>query len=321
MSHNLTIPSGYTWGSGEYIELDYVTHNAILIEDENFAEMTTIIAKAGPVQITGTIGAGNDYTGTGIKVVNSSNIRFIGFSAQDLLYGFETINSSNIEFYNFRGENVGQHVGAFRSTIGNTCGGLKLYNSHLIGGGKEIAQFGELIYIGDGQNPESGIITDVEVVGNYFRDSGNEAVDIKTNCRQAKVFNNYFDDIKLKFNGAITVATEDSVKLGERQYFIAGNVFNNITNTNDFSINCIALGCGDSYVWNNTFLADEHEGVYAVRGYSTFNNSTSNRIFLGGNDWRSLPAAYHYAETDAGLNTTRSPIVLNMDPSLYPIPV
>ena len=225
----------------------------------------------------------NDYKGMGIYINNSKNITISGFNLSGGLYGVYVKGSSNINLINNTIYNVGQEAIIVKSGISKQkLSNFIISNNLIFDTGKANSQYGEGIYIGDGNENFNEIIDNVIIDNNYIKNTMNEAIDIKINAKHVVINLNTIINTNLKFNGAITVATSDRHG-ADSDITISHNIIKGVENRSGYRPIGIAVGQGNTIITGNIILEDSTKFV-GICLYSTFVNSGANTVMLGSND-------------------------------------
>ncbi|PKH06255.1 hypothetical protein CXF93_10040 [Moritella sp. Urea-trap-13] len=269
-----------------YIEGDVVCladsyQPVILIEDFNSGSKPLIIR---PLQYLGTTIKSRYYQGTGLTIKNSNGIIIEGLIITGGLSAILIQDSSNISITSNRVFNTGnqaisikpRHYGGSHYLIKDNI----VFNTGMLN-----PQYGEGLYIGDGSYTKDRsrlriqhTVRDVTIMNNIIHHTGNEAIDVKANAYDVKILNNTINDINLKFNAAITIATESSfAEFGG--YIIEGNVLTNIHNRSGYRPIAIAVGHGDTVIKDN-IIVDEAKKFVAICLFTTFLNPKLNKVTL-----------------------------------------
>jgi len=225
----------------------------------------------------------SDYKGTGVYIYNSKNITISGLTISGGLYGIYTKGSSDLSFTNNNISNVGQEGITIKSGISKqSLSNFTIANNIITDTGKALPQYGEGIYIGDGNDNFNEIITNVKIENNHLRNTSNEAIDIKINVKNVDIHLNTIIDTNLKFNGAITVAT--STRYGsDANISITDNTIRGVTNRLGYRPSGIAIGQGNAYIANN-FISEPSSKFIGICLYSTFVNPDANNISIESNN-------------------------------------
>lgn len=267
--------------SGDIICLSDSYQSAIKIEDFDAGDQPLTIR---PQHYLGSIIKSRHYIGTGITVKNSRGIIIEGLIITGGLSAILIQDSSNISLIANRVFNTGnqaisikpRHHGGSHYLIKDNV----IFNTGMLN-----PRYGEGIYIGDGSYTEDRsrlrirhTVSDVTIANNTIQHTGNEAIDVKANAYDVNIVNNTITDISLKFNAAITIATESSyAPLGG--YTVEGNVITNITNRSGYRPIAIAIGHGDTLIKDN-IIVDEAKNFVAICLFTTFLNPKLNNVAL-----------------------------------------
>ncbi|SQD77342.1 right-handed parallel beta-helix repeat-containing protein [Moritella yayanosii] len=273
----------------QYIEGDIICladkrQPAIMIEDFDSGSKPLIIR---PLHYLGTTIKSRHYTGTGITIKHSNGIIIEGLIITGGLNAILIQDSSNISLLSNRVFNTGNQAISIKPRY---YGGKHyiiedniIFNTGLLN-----PRFGEGIYIGDGSYTQDRrrlkiqyTVSDVMIRNNIIHHTGNEAIDVKSNAYNVKIIRNSINHINLKFNAAITIATESSfAPLGG--YQVVDNVIANITNRSGYRPIGIAAGHGDAIIKDNLII-DENENFIAICLFTTFLNPKLNHVILENN--------------------------------------
>ncbi len=240
-----------------------------------------------PINNLGTTIVSTKYTGTGIRIENSSGIIIQGMIITGGLFAIKVEDSSNIQLISNVIYNVGNEGILIKPNIHGGRNFL-IKNNTIFDTGNLHPRYGEGVYIGDGayNKDKSGLkikntVSNILITGNVIYNTSNEAIDIKSNAYNVKVVGNYINNIDLKFNAAITVATEASFS-SAGGYHIENNVISDINNRSGYHPIGIAIGHGDATVINNTVI-DKDKRLIAICLFTTFLNPQLNKVILTNN--------------------------------------
>ncbi|WP_057832355.1 right-handed parallel beta-helix repeat-containing protein [Colwellia sp. TT2012] len=224
----------------------------------------------------------NSYSGTGIAIKNSKNIIISEFTLSGGMYGIYAQGSSDLTLVNNTIYNVGQEGIIVKSGIAKqSLENFVIADNIISGTGKRLAQYGEGIYIGDGNDNYNQVINNVRIEGNSISNTMNEAIDIKINTKNVNIHSNNIINTNLKFNGAITVATAN--RYGpDSQITISHNNIIGVTNRSGYRPIGIAVGQGNALITGNLISATSTRFV-GVCLFSTFVNVNANTVTLGQN--------------------------------------
>lgn len=240
-----------------------------------------------PLHYQGTIIRNRHYTGTGITIKNSKGIVINGLIITGGLSAILIQDSSNISLLSNRVFNTGNQAISIKPRYhGGSHYVIKdniIFNTGLLN-----PRYGEGLYIGDGSYTKDKsrlkiqhTVSDVMIKNNIIHHTRNEAIDVKANAYNVKIVGNTINNINLKFNAAITIATESSfAALGG--YQIEDNVITNIVNRSGYRPIGIAVGHGDTIIKDN-LIADENDNLVAICLFTTFLNPKLNKVTLENN--------------------------------------
>ncbi|QUM84995.1 MULTISPECIES: right-handed parallel beta-helix repeat-containing protein [unclassified Moritella] len=229
------------------------------------------------------------YTGTGITIKNSQGIIIKGLIITGGLTAILVQDSSNISILSNKVFNTGnqaisikpRHHGGSHYLVKDNV----IFNTGLLN-----PRYGEGLYIGDGSYTEDKsrlkiqyTVDDVIIKNNIIHHTRNEAIDVKANAYNVKIISNSINDINLKFNAAITIATESSfAELGG--YEIIDNVITNVVNRSGYRPIGIAVGHGDTLIKNNLIIDNnDNDNFLATCLFTTFLNPKLNKVTLENN--------------------------------------
>jgi len=269
-----------------YIEGDIICladryQRVILIEDFDSGSKPLIIR---PLHYLGTIIKNRHYKGTGITVKNSKGIIIEGLIITGGLSAILIQDSSNISLLSNKVFNTGNQAISIKPLFhGGSHYIIKdnvIFNTGLLN-----PRFGEGLYIGDGSYTKDRsrlkiqhTVSDVLIINNVIHHTRNEAIDVKANAFNVKIISNKINHINLKFNAAITVATESSyAALGG--YRIEDNVITNIINRSGYRPIGIAVGHGNTIIKDN-LIVDNKDNIVAICLFTTFLNPALNKVLL-----------------------------------------
>jgi len=235
----------------------------------------------------GTTIKSKNYKGTGITIRNSNGIIIDGLIITGGLYAIFVQDSSDISLLSNRVFNTGNQAISIKPRY---SGGKKylIEDNIIFNTGLRAPRFGEGIYIGDGSYNKDKTrlkikytVSDIIIKNNIIHHTGNEAIDVKANAYNVNINQNSIHDINLKFNAAITIATESSfAPLGG--YQVVDNVITNITNRSGYRPIGIAAGHGDTIIKDNLIISDKDKFV-AICLFTTFLNPDLNKVILENN--------------------------------------
>lgn len=225
----------------------------------------------------------SSYSGTGIYIVNSKNITVSGFNISGGLYGIYAKGSSDLTLTQNTITNVGQEAIIVKSAISKQkLTNFIIANNVISHTGKGLSQYGEGIYIGDGNNNYNEFIDNVAIENNFISDTSNEAIDIKINTKNVTVHSNTILNTNLKFNGAITIATSDRYAENSN-IIISNNMIEGVVNRSGYRPLGIAIGQGDALIKNN-IIKEADERFVGICLFSTFVNAAANTVTLQMNE-------------------------------------
>jgi parallel beta-helix repeat protein len=224
----------------------------------------------------------NSYSGTGIVINNSKNIVISGFTLFGGLYGIYAKGSSDLTIINNTIHNVGQEGIVVKSGIAmQPLSNFIIADNIISGTGKSLPQYGEGIYVGDGNDNFNEIINQVTIENNNISNTMNEAIDIKINTQDVIIHSNNILNTNLKFNGAITVAT--SARYGaDSNITISNNNIIGVVNRSGYRAIGIAVGQGNSLITSN-MISEVSTNFVGICLFSTFVNDDANEVTLGDN--------------------------------------
>jgi len=225
----------------------------------------------------------NNYSGTGVYIKNSKNIIISGFSLSGGLYGIYATGSSDLTLVDNTIYNIGQEGIIVKSGIATQpLTNFFIANNVISDTGNRVAQYGEGIYIGDGNDNYNEILNHVMIQNNNISNTMNEAIDIKINVNNINIDSNIIKNTNLKFNGAITVATSDRFG-ADSHVSIRRNAIVGVINRSGYRAIGIAIGQGNALISDNIIV----EGGPKFAGiclFSTFVNTKANTITLKNNE-------------------------------------
>lgn len=237
-----------------------------------------------PLHYLGTMIKNKNYQGTGITVKNSNGIIINGFIIRGGLSAILIQDSSNISLLSNTVFDIGNQAISIKPRYYG--GSHYLIKDNIIfNTGRLHPRYGEGLYIGDGSYTKDKsrlkilhTVSDVTIRNNIIHHTNNEAIDVKANAYNVKIINNRISNIDLKFNAAITIATESSfAELGG--YLIESNIITDITNRSGYRPIGIAVGHGDTIIKDNLIIDDKNKLV-AICLFTTFLNPKLNRVTL-----------------------------------------
>lgn len=223
------------------------------------------------------------YSGTGISISNSKNIKISGFKLTGGLYGIYANGSSGLTISDNHISDVGQEGISIKSGLSNMpLNNFIVENNFIADTGKGLSQYGEGIYIGDGNDNFNEVLHDVVIKNNYIKNTTNEAIDIKINVVNLSIVSNTIIDTDLKFNGAITVATAG--RFGENSNIkIKRNTIRGVTNRSGYRPIGIAIGHGNALISKN-FISEPFERFVGVCVFTSFANPDANKVVIKANE-------------------------------------
>ncbi|QUM76615.1 right-handed parallel beta-helix repeat-containing protein [Moritella sp. 24] len=237
-----------------------------------------------PLHYLGSIIKSRHYVGTGITIRNSRGIIVEGLIVTGGLSAILIQDSSDISLLSNRVFNTGnqaisvkpRHHGGSNYLIKDNI----IFNTGMLN-----PRYGEGLYIGDGSYTKDKsrlkiqyTVSDVMIENNIIHHTRNEAIDVKANAYNVKIFENTINDINLKFNAAITIATESSFA-PQGGYTVEKNVITNIVNRSGYRPIAIAVGHGDTIIKDNV-IVDETKNLVAICLFTTFLNPKLNKVTL-----------------------------------------
>jgi len=283
---------------------------AIIIENFDSGNIPLIIR---PWHYLGTRIQSKHYTGTGITIKNSQGIIIEGLIITGGLTAILVQDSSNISLLSNKVFNTGnqaisikpRHHGGSHYLIKDNV----IFNTGLLN-----PRYGEGLYIGDGSytKDKSGLkiqytVDDVIIKNNIIHHTRNEAIDVKANAYNVKIVGNNINNINLKFNAAITIATESSfAELGG--YEIIDNVITDIVNRSGYRPIGIAVGHGDTLIKDNLIIED-NDNFIATCLFTTFLNPKLNKVTLENNQFIGAGTPFS-AECTGGTNDNAKAVVV-----------
>ena len=224
----------------------------------------------------------SNYRGTAITINNSKNIVIRGFTLSGGLYGIYAKGSSDLTIVNNTIYNVGQEGVIIKSGISKQpLSNFIIANNIIVETGKVLSQYGEGIYIGDGNDKFNQILKNVTIAGNSISHTMNEAIDIKINTKNVNIHSNIINNTNLKFNGVITVATSN--RHGEDSNIsISHNNIVGVVNRSGYRPIGIAIGQGNALITDNMII-EENKRFVGICLFSTFVNTDANKVTLENN--------------------------------------
>jgi parallel beta-helix repeat protein len=224
----------------------------------------------------------DNYKGTGIVINNSKNIVITGFTISGGLYGIYAKGSSDLTIVNNTIYNVGQEGIIVKSGISKQpLSNFIISDNIIVDTGKGLSQYGEGIYIGDGNDNFNEIINNVTIENNNISNTMNEAIDIKINTKNINIHSNTISNTNLKFNGVITVATSNRYG-ADSNITITNNNIIGVVNRSGYRPIGIAIGQGNALISDNMII-EESKKFVAICLFSTFVNIEANTVTLGVN--------------------------------------
>lgn len=224
----------------------------------------------------------NDYKGAGITINNAANIVISGFRISGGLYGIYAKGSTDLNIINNLVTNVGQEGIIIKSGMSQQpLINFVIAENVISETGKVLSQYGEGIYIGDGNDDFNEELHYITIENNAISNTMNEAIDIKINAKQVTIFGNTIANTNLKFNGAITVATSDRFGT-DSNVTIKQNTIKGVVNRSGYRAIGIAVGQGNTLISDN-FIVEDSENFAGICLFSTFVNEQANQVHLGEN--------------------------------------
>lgn len=222
------------------------------------------------------------YSGTGIYIKDSEKIVISGFTISGGLYGIYSIGSSSITVTDNTIYDVGQEAIIIKSGISTReLSNFVVTDNVITGTGKTNSQYGEGIYIGDGNDNYNKVLNNITIQNNNISKTTNEAIDIKINTNNITIDSNTIVNTSLKWNGAITVATSDRFGAGSN-ISINKNSIVGVTNRLGYRAIGIAIGHGDALIQDNMII-EQGSHFAGVCLFSTFMNPDANTVTLSNN--------------------------------------
>jgi parallel beta-helix repeat protein len=266
--------------SGDVICFKTGVYPKIIIKniDGGLSNITLQAEQGSLVEITH-----SSYSGTGIYIENSKNIKISGFTLSKGLYGIYAKGSSDLTIENNSISEVGQEGIIIKSGVSlQPLNNFVVSNNVIADTGKGISQYGEGIYIGDGNNNFNEVLNNIVIENNHITNVSNEAIDVKINVNNVDIKSNTIIDTNLKFNGAITVATSD--RYGDNaNVSISSNTIRGVTNRMGYRAIGIAVGHGNASITNN-FISETGTKFAGICLFTTFVNTNANTVSIGGNN-------------------------------------
>lgn len=223
------------------------------------------------------------YKGSGIYMVNSSHISLSGFIISGGLYGIYVKGSTDVAITFNQISDVGQEAIVVKSgQSAQSLSNFVISHNIIADTGKGLSQYGEGIYVGDGNDNFNEVLTNITIAENVISATTNEAIDIKINVKNVDVYANKISDVNLKFNGAITFATSDRLA-DDGNVKIRNNIINGVTNRLGYIAIGIAVGQGNVLIEGN-HISEEGTKFTGICLYSTFMNTLANTVYLGENE-------------------------------------
>ena len=225
----------------------------------------------------------DSYSGAGIYIYNSKNIVISDFIISGGLYGIYAKGTSDLTITNNSIYNVGQEGVIIKSGISmQSLSNFVIANNIIFDTGNGLSQYGEGIYIGDGNDNYNEIINHVTIENNNISNVMNEAIDIKINVNNIDIDSNIIKNTNLKFNGVITVATADRFG-ADSNISIRRNAIVGVVNRSGYRAIGIAVGQGNALISDNVIVEDGPKFA-GVCLFSTFMNGDANTVTLEGNE-------------------------------------
>lgn len=264
---------------GDVICFKQGVYSGFKIKDINGGELQITVQ---PIPGSKVVLKNNNYKGAGITIENSRGIALKDFIIEGGLYGIYVLGSSNIVIKNNIINNIGQEAIMVRAKDSKT--NLKKFiieGNHIMNTGKSASQYGEGIYIGNGDHKARGIISNVKISNNVIQGTLNEAIDIKSNTTGIFIDSNLITNTSLMFNGAITIGTSDYVG-PDSEYVILNNVILGVENRLGYRPYGIAVGRGNTKIYQN-IIVEVDKSFIGICLFSTFTNSDSKFVELKDN--------------------------------------
>lgn len=266
--------------SGDVICFKAGTYPAIQIKDVD-GGINNITLQAEQGSLVEIIHSG--YSGTGIYLYNTKNIIVSGFSISGGLYGIYAKGSSDLTITNNNISDVGQEGIIIKSGISQQSLHNFIISHNVISDtGNGLSQYGEGIYIGDGNNNFNEVLHNITIENNHISRVTNEAIDVKINVKNVEIKLNTIIDTNLKFNGAITVATSDRYG-DEANVNIESNTIRNVINRMGYRSIGIAVGHGNTIIKNNS-ITEAGTKFAGICLFTTFVNLNANTVTIGDNN-------------------------------------
>jgi parallel beta-helix repeat protein len=223
------------------------------------------------------------YSGTGIYIANSKNIKVSGFTISGALFGIYAKGSSDLTITNNHISDVGQEGISIKSGISTQALNNFIVTNNVISDtGKGLSQYGEGIYIGDGNDNYNEVLRNVIIANNHINNVTNEAIDVKINVESIDIYSNTMVDTNLKFNGVITISTSE--RYGENSNItIRDNTIRGVINRMGYSSVGIAVGHGNATISNN-FISESNTKFIGICLYTSFVNDQAKNVVIQDNN-------------------------------------
>jgi len=224
-----------------------------------------------------------NFRGSGVYIENSINITIRDLNISGGLYGIYAIGSSALTIANNHIHDIGQEGITIKSGWAKQpLKSFTITNNIISDTGKSNAQYGEGIYIGDGNEDYNETLNNIEIINNRISNTSNEAIDIKVNTRDVIVKSNTVVNTNLAFNGAITVATAGRIG-DDINISILNNTIKQVANRSGYRPIGIAIGQGTALIEGN-FIVESNVHFIGVCLFTTFVNKGSNKVKVGDNE-------------------------------------
>ena len=244
--------------SGNYTSIDYRggSYNSGTVANP-------IVFQAGAGQ-SPVLTSGTGYTGVGVHTEGKDNLIFSGFEIRNHFDGMVVRNADNVKFeYNEVHElaQAGIVAQAVQTNSSLIVSNITIRCNVVHDTGKVSPQYGEGIYLGNGNNFSGD--HDILVEKNEVYAITADGMELKAHTYNITVQDNYFHDINFSAtsNGrGLSIATNNE-NYGNANYLIQRNVFANISSDQDNNAIAILVGHGTTTIRNNLLYNIEDRGI------------------------------------------------------------
>ena len=211
----------------------------------------------------------------GIELANSNFVEIHDVHVRHSLWGILVDNSSDIVLDDVDVENIGQEAVRVRAEGNNAISErIEIRNSRIGDTGNRpddqhgsYIDFGEGIYLGDGNSVSSGgeVVRDVTIERNEIFGTTSEAIDVKATVRDVTIRDNTIYDIDTGTTGAVVIHADgtrnsNGTRVGDDpEIVVIGNDIRDVTRRTDrYSIGSAIVTATHAHIENNTIHNVQH---------------------------------------------------------------